>query len=231
VRFVVAIAIGTCLSACGSSTEVRPGEVDSLDTGPAVDAQEPDAPEVAPRGCLVTGRAPDVHRASPVECPHDRDASRPGFLKPDGDCHSDADCWLFPNGRCTGLLDKKNICTYDMCFDDSECSGGVCTCRVEISRAGRDIFPALNLCARAGNCRIDSDCGPEGWCSPHYEEDCFGDVFWVGWFCRTSNDECCNDVDCDEIDCPSSGCDPGRGKCDYVPNLGSWRCNHIGGCT
>jgi hypothetical protein len=136
-------------------------------------------------------------------------------------------------GAC--LLAAKNICTYDMCFDDSECSGGVCTCRVDISGFGGDEFPALNLCAKAGNCRIDSDCGPGGWCSPYYDGAgdgaCKGGVDWVGWLCPTPADECCTDADCDDLDCPAIGCVPGRGKCDYHPSVGAWRCDTIGGCT
>jgi hypothetical protein len=69
------------------------------------------------------------------------------------------------NGRCgvsgpIGGLD----CTYDQCFQDTDCdAGGACLCRPP-NFGGPP--PVPNECVPAGNCRVDSDCGPGGYCSP-----------------------------------------------------------------
>jgi hypothetical protein len=61
-----------------------------------------------------------------------------------------------------------------------------------------------NQCKK-GNCRIDSDCGPGGYCSP--ATDACGAV--LGYYCHTAADECVNDDDCAGRDAgPFLGCLP-----------------------
>ena len=74
----------------------------------------------------------------------------------------DSDCTDGPNGRCGQWIPPPVLaCSYDACSKDSDCDGGVpCECRPS-SASG-----AANVCQGGGNCRVDSDCGPCGYCSP-----------------------------------------------------------------
>ncbi len=77
---------------------------------------------------------------------------------------------------------------------------------------------AANVCMRQGNCRVDADCGADGFCSPSMGE--CGD-YWgvVGWFCRTAEDECVNDSGCNDNDIW------GPHYCAYNPAVGRWMCS------
>jgi hypothetical protein len=69
-----------------------------------------------------------------------------------------------------------------------------------------------------GDCRVDTDCGPCGWCSP--TSGACGSV--VGYYCHTPKDQCINDSDC---------LDAGLGNaCGYDTSLGYWRCIFLPGC-
>jgi hypothetical protein len=52
-----------------------------------------------------------------------------------------------------------------------------------------------NQCKK-GNCRLDSDCGQGGYCSPAI--DTCGAV--LGYYCHSASDECVNDEDCTNRD-------------------------------
>src|SRR5207237_924742 len=62
-----------------------------------------------------------------------------------------------------------------------------------------------NFCV-AGNCRIDSDCGINGFCSAS------GEPSIVGYFCHTPQDTCINDNDCSAHDCRNTPSEP---RCVY----------------
>ena len=114
------------------------------------------------------------------------------------------------NGRC--LPDGWGVtyaCSYDQCDADQDCPGDVaCVCRASASDS------APNLCATGSGCRLDSDCGPCGYCSPS------GDPFFPPpvYFCHTAADTCTDDTDCAQT--PGS-CPKG---CDYDPQAGHWSC-------
>ncbi|HEY3352111.1 MAG TPA: hypothetical protein VGQ83_02595 [Polyangia bacterium] len=123
-------------------------------------------------GDCALRRVPLHHRpASPV-CPRARAATTPTQVSacPDGgvspmlicDCTMDSDCTSGPNGRCGQWIPPPVLaCTYDECFQDSDCAGGApCACRPSSASS------APNACVGGGNCTVDSDCGPGGYCSP-----------------------------------------------------------------
>ncbi len=161
------------------------------------------------------GRVPEHHRASgPVACPSERngdggEANACSYQT----CSSDADCTDGVNGRCqwTGV-GCTTSCTYDTCTSDADCADNKpCECRPTGASA------IANRCETASNCRVDSDCGPAGFCSPSLvgtrctclsadfcgpDTSCStgscvcGDSCGHGYFCHTPADECLDDGDC-----------------------------------
>ena len=66
------------------------------------------------------------------------------------------------NGRCVEQGGGIAFCgcTYDTCVDDAACpTGQTCACHGSPYNGGG------NSCV-PGNCRVDTDCGPGGYCSP-----------------------------------------------------------------
>ena len=139
---------------------------------PSSDSSACPIPEGLPiDGGRTDGEVPLLHRPAGSACPQQRAPSLPVPVCGDGGapcssadaCASDSDCTAGPNGRCVGLEgngDGPLTCTYDECFGDSDCDGGPCVCRPSASSV------AANFCFTSGNCSVDSDCGPGGWCSP-----------------------------------------------------------------
>jgi hypothetical protein len=119
------------------------------------------------------------------------------------------------------------FCVYDECTSDSACtSGGVCAC--SNSSAVCEPFGTLrqgplgtcglgNTCVSGGNCRVDSDCGPNGLCSPRIDT-C---DFLSGYFCHTAADECVADSDCPEAGAP---------LCLFDPSNSRWECTYWAEC-
>jgi hypothetical protein len=208
----------TAAIACASHIDSSvPSPSTTLDASPTDEETSIDA------ACAVVaeGRVPLVHRAVAEVCRSTRapDARPPivGSTDSENQCNSDADCWLFPNGRCIPVR-YYNQCTFDLCFDDAECSGKVCACDVPYALVGGESMPALNVCV-AGNCRVDADCGLGGWCSPSWLPGRCGSRYIDGWFCHTSNDCCFDDGDCKDT------------LCGYDRVIGHWTCTKVGGCT
>jgi hypothetical protein len=121
-------------------------------------------------------------------------------------CLADSDCTAGSNGRCDSAFRNiySCVCSYDTCTTDADCAqlGGPCQCRPEAQTAGQGIAApmttATNFCL-GGNCRVDADCGPGGYCSPSFGScGAFGGV--VGYYCHTAHDKCIDDADC-SIDC------------------------------
>jgi hypothetical protein len=129
-------------------------------------------------------------------------------------CAVDSDCDAGTNGRCAPecCAAFELMCSYDECFDDSDCQGGPCQCRDSSSNNDP------NLCFTAGNCTVDADCGPGGYCSPsmvdfgNFPGDDFfcwcpaGGGSWpgvcpAGYYCHTPGDTCVNDSDCSNVPC------------------------------
>jgi hypothetical protein len=135
-----------------------------------------------------------------------------------GVCSTDADCAdAGPNGRCdmsTGGGAQRCFCASDMCADDSTCpSGQTCACH------GSAYLGQGNTCV-PGNCRVDSDCGTGGYCSPSRGSGNCGGI--VGYYCHTAQDKCVNDSDCADAG--------GAFACDWSPTAGYWKCSMLELC-
>ncbi len=124
---------------------------------------------VTDRGGVLANRVPLNHRPVAVPCPQQRGEDPMPYCVPAGDggcagntCNSDSYCTMGTNGRCgRWFLPGIATCSYDQCFSDSDCPGGLpCECRTSVTD------DAPNICANGGNCSVDSDCGPGGYCSP-----------------------------------------------------------------
>ncbi len=206
------VAIGS-LAACGNG---RAPNGASGDGGSANDAAN-----VGPgAGCGLAKPAgpPLKHRASAIACglsapiaPHLSDA---GYYI-DASCQSDAACAtdlsLTETCRAYPDADGATFCNADQCFTDEDCTGhGPCDCLYSDRSVGN-----LHACY-PGNCQVDSDCGPGGYCSPSLESDCsHASPDNVTYLCHTAKDECANDSDC-------AAC--GAGAFCAVTQVGFWQC-------
>jgi hypothetical protein len=164
-----------------------------------------------------------------VTCSRDRPPSSCPFVNADAGalvmCKMDSDCSnpsMGTNGRCgPGGRIAGCQCSYDQCFADGDCAnGGVCECGRATSSGGGAAVPVpgptitpVNVC-KAGNCRLDKDCGAGGYCSPSLGS--CGNFFGVvGYWCHTPKDKCVDDADCAK---------QGGGDCRYAPMTGAWEC-------
>jgi len=210
-----------CLLGClhwaaGCGGEVRASGSATTDAGVEFDAAgDRDARHV---------RVPLRHRPSSTSCPVGRGPARaPGdACSLDSgytDCMHDEDCADGVNGRCVSALPLAcaTRCSYDTCADDTSCPNGEpCECRPDESAAGS------NSCVSGGNCRVDADCGSDGYCSPsHVGELCdcprpelcgpgghcepgpcaCGDACGHAYYCHTPDDACIDDSDCAPATC------------------------------
>jgi hypothetical protein len=159
----------------------------------------------------TTSRVPAKHRAVGEECnntplPPEPDA---GVSYAFGECRVHADCTQGINGRClvvaAGVM-VSYYCSYDTCFKDSDCGEGVCECDGK----------SVNRCL-SGDCRVDADCGRNGYCSPNFGGcPSFG---IINYYCHTPEDECIDDADCGNYDGGYMGI-----HCSYNRDTGKWRC-------
>jgi hypothetical protein len=191
-------------------------------------------------------RIPLLHRPAGSTCPSERapgaldcrcPGSDGGCSCVQGNCSQDSDCTAGVNGRC--LLANAPFlyvgCTYDTCFSDSDCSPQEpCACRASASST------IENYCLVGSNCRVDTDCGPGGYCSPSQVSggcDCLstalcgpdvhcwagdtpvpcvcGDSCGHGYFCHTPQDTCLDDSDCTNW-----------GTCNYDWLNTTWSCSY-----
>lgn len=163
---------------------------------------------------------PSSHRAVAALCPRDRDpaGSLPGSSQRDGavgTCIADAECTSGINGRCLFAG-----CSYDGCFTDEDCggstqagSGGACICAAPgLNRAGHGCI--------SGNCRIDADCGPNGYCSENDVFERCGGVIEQALYCHTSQDTCVDDTDCGVEE-----------RCVYQQDATRWACEAVPPCS
>jgi hypothetical protein len=160
------------------------------------------------------GRVPVNHRPSDAQC---STAAAPGDCVapfPDAGCAGDNDCTeADTNGRCInqgGGPAAPCFCTFDECLVDTDCPGGqTCACHGAPYTDGRG-----NTCV-TGNCRVDADCGAEGYCSPSSLTAICGDSL-AGYYCHTAADLCIDDSDCSSGGCLYSTTDS-RWECAVVP--------------
>jgi hypothetical protein len=106
-------------------------------------------------------------------------------------------------------------CTYDACEHDTDCTGETCACH------GSPYMASLGNSCVQGNCRIDADCGANGYCSPSEDPNSCGGL--LGYYCHTANDQCI-----DDSDCASSGV--GLEVCGYSTTTNIWSCRMEGLC-
>jgi hypothetical protein len=163
---------------------------------------------------------PDHHRAaaaaclpdrSPGSCPYPDGGPTTGVCVADSACPSSAGQ---TNGRC-GPAPRLAACqcSYDTCFRDEDCAlGGPCLCRTGATADGT----APNYCMK-GNCQVDADCGPGGWCSPTEDFSCGRFSGTVGYYCHTPADTCVNDGECATAASPTA-------NCRFNPTVGAWAC-------
>ena len=131
-------------------------------------------------------------------------------------------------------MDCVPRCSYDECADDSDCPAAApCLCRPSATSG------AANFCYGGGNCRVDGDCGPGGFCSPSLVNDlcacvdtpcppdagavcsvngvevpCMCNSCGHGYYCHTRQDACLDDSDC-----------PSGASCNYDTFTARWRCS------
>lgn len=138
-------------------------------------------------------RIPLNHRPVAETCDNIREVPEPysgqGIYFYAAECNVHADCNQGINGRCVVNRDT-GFCTYDGCFEDSDCGENVCLC-------GSDEGSA-NSCMM-GNCQVDDDCGPNGYCSPSYGS-CGAYSGIVAYYCHTPEDECIDYEDCGGVE-------------------------------
>ncbi len=167
----------------------------------------------APAAPTPDAEVPLYHRATGASCPTTRGpGSAPGNSAcAPSCCSSDSECDAGTNGRCNLVAGgfAGSSCSYDECFSDSDCpSGAPCLCRSSPSDN--------NACAQVGNCVIDSNCGPGGYCSPP-SPTCDA----VSYHCHTAQDTCINDTDCPGYD---AGPGPALAACAYDVQAQHWAC-------
>jgi len=208
--------LALCVAHCGSTTSVVPGNTDGGDN------HDGGPPSLMP----PTNHRPTATACSTTRPPGiDTDAGAPdsGVV---GQCTSDADCTMGDNGRCLppGGNAAGDYCTYDACSTDGDCgTGKVCVCGTDEPPYGR----TANACV-PGNCRVDSDCGAKGYCSPTEATSCGNRSGTVGYYCHTAGDDCTNDSDC--AGTTDGGATMGPGYCAWQPTVGKWACSY-GICT
>jgi hypothetical protein len=168
---------------------------------------------------------PAFHRATAAACSAQgtdgavttpaTDGGSPGQVAPDAavnvPCLTASDCGPCPTGVVRCLVRspaQPNACVCDQCNSDQDCpSTEACLCfQTTWAR-----YPAGNTCVQ-GNCRVDSDCGAGGYCSPTVSGCGYG-----AYYCHTPADTCLNDTDC-------AGSSIG---CVYSPTTGAWGCASI----
>jgi hypothetical protein len=158
---------------------------------------------------------PAQHRPNPVPCaqaplPPEPTIPDAGLAPSEHfDCRHHADCTAQPRGRCVYAPPDPPTdpggtrCLYDVCQNDTDCpQASLCQCGA-----------LANTCL-AGGCRVDSDCGAGGYCSPTV--DLCG-VAVAGYYCHRPTDACIVDSDCAGL--------PERCVAD---TSGTWKCRPVG---
>ncbi len=170
------------------------------------------------------GRVPVNHRPNDDQCSTtpQKGSCNTGTDSggPAGQCSSDTQCTTGTNGRCIystgGAL--FCMCTYDSCKHDTDCTGSagtVCACHGSPYTNG-----AGNTC-KPGDCRVDSDCGAGGYCSPSLGTSGCGTL--QGYYCHTAADTCIDDSDC-------NGSGGGPQACTYSTTTKHWQCTLVPLC-
>jgi hypothetical protein len=230
----IALTVGAAIGCGGSVTSAPPpgddagpgidsGHVTSslpdaaADTSTAPDSSVANPTDAEPDTSLLQGRVPLNHRPNDAQClqpPSGGTCSHPETDASYFICAENSQCTKGTNGRCQDGLAALCWCAYDTCTDDSACSTGeVCACHGSPYADG-----AGNTCV-PGNCRVDADCGPAGYCSPAHGTGNCGDV--TGYYCHTPSDTCIDDTDCSNN---------GETACTWSSASSNWTCQEIIEC-
>jgi hypothetical protein len=231
------VAVLGCNGRLGTATS---GEAGASSSSDAI-APVPCDPGFVEAGAasMSDAEAPLKHRPTAACCPAQRGPGPSGQPYPTCStavgsvcpsnhattCSSDSECTAGVNGRCfpfEGLVGPGG-CSYDECFTDGNCGSKTpCLCRSSSTDNSE------NVCDVAGNCAVDSDCGPGGYCSPSVQigPNQAPNVCWgsTPYYCHTASDLCINDSDC----APSDAGSPTPGiptyACAYSPQDNRWEC-------
>jgi hypothetical protein len=202
------------VAACGGSVSNNAADAQT----DATDAVSSDSVPTDSAGDSPVVRTPKNHRATASTC---SPSTSPGTGVCSGGipgaCKIDSDCAAGKNGHCEPLSGGVLMCgcVYDTCASDTDCKGSVCACQ------GTPYQTQANTCAPAGGCRLDSDCGAGGFCSPSSGAGCANAI--AGYFCHTAADECVDDEDC------KSGV-TGPANCRFDGAKHHWACAAVLAC-
>jgi len=228
---------GPCGCPCGCWTCIPAAE--SPDAAPLMDAPVSDGPST-----VGDAKVPLQHRSTSASCPSQRGPApqdcttgtctgQPYPSQVSGlplTCSSDSQCTAGVNGRCFPPKPEwAGGCSYDECFADSSCGAKTpCLCR------GSSTDNSANICDVGGNCAVDSDCGPGGYCSPSMESCASTDPNIKAeasngpspYYCHTASDLCINDSDCGPPDAATTPF-PALNVCAYSTQDNRWECTTI----
>lgn len=153
---------------------------------------------------------PPMHRPAAAACPSHADAGAAA-------CTSSTDCDVDAGFRPADPYCFQGRCGVDLCVSDADCTNGqICACAGPVG--GEPYGVPGNYCV-TGDCKVDSDCGPCGFCSPSSDAcDTFGGT--TGFGCHRPGDPCAADGDCGP-QTPGSFTNP---YCAYDPEMGHWSC-------
>lgn len=212
-RELMAVLAVAALCACGGSTV---GVTDAGAEGGS-----------SPGGGFDAGGIPLQHRPSDTQCSQSPPGA--GCPFPGGTCQTDAQCTSDAaiNGRCVEPSLNTCTCTYDACAGDADCpTGQTCGCH------GSPYAGSSGNACTPGNCRIDSDCGARGYCSPSPGTQCGSGPgpALAGYYCHTAKDACVNDGDCPTLQSPSDPNDTTSQTCGYSASTGRWQCQPVPIC-
>jgi len=224
-RRTFSVLTALAMGACGGSVSSTTGGGGSADGGLEHDAAHghdggrgTDAgSDASPPPPLDSGsKLPLNHRPNDSECQAPAPAGECGETGLPQSCADDDACTTGTNGRCIADGPIAGChCTYDTCSQDTDCpTAQLCVCHGSALSDG-----AGNTCM-PGNCRVDSDCGADGYCSPTASANGCGEV--VGYYCHTAADSCVNDTDC-QGGLPS--------ECIWVDTDSRWECEQGGECA
>ena len=228
---------GPCGCPCGCYTCAS---AETPDASIRLDAPVSDGP-----GTAGNAKVPLQHRSTSASCPAQRGPAPPFCA---GDtctsqpypspyataCSYDSQCTVGTNGRCfpwEGLVTGGG-CSYDECASDANCGVKTpCLCRESSTDNG------ANVCDVGGNCAVDSDCGPGGFCSPSMEV-CYSTNTEAevegrnyGWpnpyYCHTPSDLCINDSDCAAPDAGTASNPMTYTPCAYNVQDSRWECTQF----
>ncbi|HEX7509299.1 MAG TPA: DUF6599 family protein [Polyangia bacterium] len=229
-QYVIEVSIAARSDA--ALTYVEMFTLNILNRGCAAGTDAGGAPDLAPN----LASEPLQHRSTPASCPSQRGPGPSCANTMCSSCSSDPQCIDGKNGRCfpwEGLVSLGG-CSYDECFTDSNCGLRTpCLCRSSPTDNN------ANMCDVGGNCAVDSDCGPGGYCSPSMET-CYStnlEAVVEGrnyggpnpYYCHTAADLCVNDSDCASLDAgtaTTSSC-PTYTPCAYNAQSNRWECTQL----